>query len=111
MPKLDKDRVTYLIREDRRFRGDVRKVAEATGIPYGTLRNAIGSGDQMRYSRVSVLAEALLVDVKGIVDDTGIPDKPPEQPPNSPKAPRERKDKDEKKTGPKRDTGELRAAS
>jgi hypothetical protein len=111
MPKLDKDRVTYLIRKDRRFRGDVRKVAELTGIPYGTLRNAIGSGDQMRYSRVSVLAETLMVDVKGILDDTGIPDEPPQQPPNSPKGPRERKDKDEKKAGPKRDTGQYKAAS
>lgn len=61
MPKLDRDRVLALIRDDRRFRGEVRKVAEAAQIPYGTLRNAIGSGDQMRYSRVSRLAEVLLV--------------------------------------------------
>jgi hypothetical protein len=61
MPQLDRDRVLALIRDDRRFRGDVRKVAELINIPYGTLRNAIGCGDQMRYSRVSMLAEALLV--------------------------------------------------
>lgn len=111
MPKLDKDRVMHLVRGDRRFRGDVRKVAEQTGIPYGTLRNAIGSGDPMRFARVSVLAETLMVDVERIVEDTGIPDKPPEQPPNSPKGPRERKDKDNKKTGPKRANRDLKAAS
>ena len=110
MPKLDRDRVTHLIREDRRFRGDVRKVAEQVDIPYGTLRGAIGCGDQMRYSRVSLLAELLMVRADSIVEATGIPDKPPEQPPNSPKAPPRRKDEEEKKTGPKR-TDDMRAAS
>lgn len=108
MPKLDTNRVRYLIREDRRFRGDVRKVAEQAGIPYGTLRNAIGCGDQMRYERVSLLAEALMVTVAAIVEATGIPDKPPPQPPNAPKAPPKRKD--EKKTRPKTDDT-LRQAS
>lgn len=70
MPKLDRDRVLTLIRADRRFRGDVRKVAELLpDIPYGTLRNAIGSGDQMRFSRVSQLAEVLLVPPQQILAD------------------------------------------
>lgn len=70
MPKLDRDRVLTLIRADRRFRGDVRKVAELLpDIPYGTLRNAIGSGDQMRFSRVSQLAEVLLVPPAQIMAD------------------------------------------
>ena len=70
MPKLDRDRVLTLIRADRRFRGDVRKVAESLpDIPYGTLRNAIGSGDQMRFSRVDQLAELLRVPPELILQD------------------------------------------
>jgi hypothetical protein len=76
MPKLDRDRVLSLIRKDRRFRGDVHKVAELVDIPYGTLRNAIGSGDQMRYSRVSLLAEALLVPPEWILADDDAPTPP-----------------------------------
>lgn len=108
MPKLDRDRVRQLIRDDRRFRGDVQKVADLTGIPYGTLRNAIGSGDQMRFSRVSVLAEALLVTPDWIIDK-GIPDKPPPQPPNGPKAPPKRKGRDRR--DPQRTEDHLQAAS
>ena len=110
MPKLDKTMVQALLRTDRRYRGNMRTLADATGIPYGTLRNAVGSGDDMRYERVTLVADALGVDENRIIE-AGVPTPPPEQPkgPKGPPPVRKKKDKDTK--GPKRPGSELRAAS
>jgi hypothetical protein len=113
MPHLNTQRVTNLIRRNKKFRGDVRLLAEATGVPYGTLRNAVAGHDGMRYYRISLLAEALGVPddkVKDLIRATGIPDEPPEQPKNEPKAPPKRKDV--KKKAPRRDASDrMRVAS
>jgi hypothetical protein len=108
MPKLDKTLVTSLIRTDRRYRGNVRTLAEATGIPYGTLRNAIGSGDDMRYERITLVADALGVDESRIIEMTGPPTPPPQQP-KGPKSPPPRRKREKK--GPKRPSADMRAAS
>lgn len=107
MPKLDKTLVLALLRTDRRYRGNIRTLAETTGIPYGTLRNAVGSGDDMRYERVTLVADALGVDENRIIDD-GIPTPPPEQP-KGPKAPKKGRKKEPK--GPKRPDRELRGVA
>lgn len=112
MPKLIPQRWVHIVAAHRLFRGDLQKLATVTGIPHGTLRNAIAGHDEMRLGRIYQVAQALGIpdgDVPTLIVDTGIPDTPPEQPPNTPKAPPKRKD--EKKTGPKKPTDDLRAAS
>lgn len=66
MPKLDSPRWLKLIAGHRAYRGDLRRLAVVTGIPYGTLRNAVHGHDQMRLSRIYELADALDVPDKAV---------------------------------------------
>lgn len=94
----------------------VKPLAEATGLVYGTLRNAVTGRNPhpLHLADIYVLAEVLRTDgetVEDVVRDIlatsteGVPDEPPRQP-QGPKGPARRQDNedddDKKRTGPRR---------
>lgn len=102
MPKLIRERalsqidevfgVTEAVNAGVQPPNGVQKLALATGIPYGTLRNAVGGSQELAPYRVVLVAKALKV-VPGWL--TGEEEKPGEPPAKT--------NKTETNTGPGRD--------
>ncbi len=88
-----------------------RKLAELTGIPYGTIRNAVAGRDVIRLDRIYAIAHHLVRDGEDVRDvvaeiayaSDGTPDTPPKQP-SKPTSPPKRSTTERTK-GPKRLTG------
>ncbi|RZQ59805.1 hypothetical protein [Amycolatopsis suaedae] len=104
MPMLNGSVVKHRVAQLGRGRDALRKIAEATDIPYGSLRNAVGGRQELGLPRCYTLAEALELTVREILaDPDGVPDLPPEQP-KRPKSPPKRQDKEQDRKGPRRNT-------
>lgn len=105
MPKLDSAAMKHRMAE---LRVSSEELAEKTGIPWGSLRNAIAGTDPLRLDRIYDVARVLAKegeDLKAFVaslvgDDGGVPENPPDQTKPKPK-PERRKEKGG--SGPKRD--------
>lgn len=89
-----------------------RHLAEKTGLPYHTLRNAVSGSNPLHLADIYVVAEALrdpLEAVEVVVLDIlannneGVPDEPPKQPQRD-KGPARRQESEKTKTSPKRTT-------
>jgi hypothetical protein len=112
MPKLNtriRDRIFEVFPRDK---NPVLATAELTGLPYGTLRNAVFGHDEIGRHRINVLREALWPGECPSVDEListagsgGVPDEPPqkEQKKEENTGPKPREDK--KGSGPKRANG------
>lgn len=101
MPFLN-PQIKELIAGKYRCRDSVRKLSEESGIPYNTLRNAVGGSDPIALWRIVQIGDALGVPTSDIVaTNDGTPDKPPE-PRKVPKPEPQRKEKAGK--APKRAT-------
>lgn len=86
MPKLNKPAVKHRMAELGIT--DARELAAATGIPWGSLRNAVAGLDTISLTRVYDVARALTrngetlraVVAEILATNDGVPDEPPKQP-------------------------------
>ncbi len=87
MPKLNSSRIKHRIAE---LDWSVEQVASMTGIPYGTLRNAVAGRDPINLHRAYRLLRALNVPgyVQLSIDDLLVGDQKPTEPPQQPKGPK-----------------------
>jgi len=85
-------------------RDGIKRLAQVTEIPYGSLRNAIAGRDEMALYRIVRIERALGLTEGSLVagDNDGVPDEPPTQPEPAPKPPPRREEK--AGTGPPRTT-------
>ena len=106
MPKLDSHQVKHRMAE---LRLTSLELAEQTGIPWGSLRNALAGRDPITLDRVYAIARVLFERserdaiqelVEQITAEDGVPENPPDQTKPKPK-PERRKEKGG--SGPKRD--------
>lgn len=111
MPRLDSERIKRRIAEVFNGPDGVAKLAKATGIPHGTLRNAVAGRDQMRLYRIVRLEAALGVAEGSLTahDNPGEQPQPPENPApapttpaKDPKAPPTRTNGGDDRRGPRR---------
>ncbi|WET79267.1 helix-turn-helix transcriptional regulator [Amycolatopsis sp. QT-25] len=63
---------------------DAKQLAALSGIPYGTLRNAVAGRDPMRLDRIYVIAQLLRrphdASIRDVVDDILATNAPPDAP-------------------------------
>jgi Cro/C1-type HTH DNA-binding domain len=118
MPKLDSLQVKHRMAE---LGVTSQELADTTGIPWGSLRNALAGRDPLTLDRIYAIARVLVVrseqrTVQSLVDDLiadelvdedGVPDPPPDQTKPKPK-PERRKERGG--SGPKRDADQAGAA-
>lgn len=114
MPRLDSRQVKHRMAE---LRVTSLELAEQTGIPWGSLRNALAGRDPLTLDRIYAIARVLVERsqheaVKAVVDDLiaaedGVPDPPPDQ--TKPKEKPERR-KEKGGSGPRRPEAQAGAA-
>lgn len=106
MPKLDSRQVKHRMAE---LGVTSLELAEQTGIPWGSLRNALAGRDPLTLDRIYAIArvlvdksgpDAIQAHVKLLTGDDGVPNPPPDQTKPKPK-PERRKEKGG--SGPKRE--------
>jgi hypothetical protein len=109
MPKLDSPAVKHRMAE---LGVTSEELSTRTGIPWGSLRNAIAGRDPLTLDRVYDVARALIIkadagrDLRAVVceilvSEDGVPDNPPDQ--TKPKEKPERR-KEKGGSGPKRES-------
>lgn len=100
MPNLNTTVVAHRAAQLSEGRDALVVLAKTTGIPHGTLRNAVGGRQPLSLARCYTLAEALDLPIHEVLaNNDGVPDLPPKQP-KGPKAPPRRQDHEDEKKGP-----------
>jgi hypothetical protein len=110
MPKLDSHQIKHRMAE---LRVSSLELSEQTGIPWGSLRNALAGRDPLTQERIYAIARVLFerserAAIRVLVDeitsdDDGVPDNPPDQTKPKPKPVRR---KERGGSGPRRPESE-----
>ncbi|RSN26548.1 hypothetical protein DMC63_01550 [Streptomyces sp. WAC 05977] len=114
MPKLNKEAVKHRLAEANIT--STEALAEATEIPWGSLRNGLAGRDSLTLARIYRIAEQVVrpgEEVKAVVAEITAggttPSEPPKNPRREPTSPPSRQDSEKTKTTPRRNTSALLA--